>query len=102
MVLYTKFSRLSNSIITSLKILCWGSTVVGTQWPSFFANYCIYLIDLIDLIDLVIAVNITDIVVTVIIVIIVIKLDTFFNNIFININFIILIYSTRSAVGGFT
>ena len=40
MVLYTKFSRLSNSIITSLKILCWRSTAVGTQWSSFFANYC--------------------------------------------------------------
>ena len=48
MVLYTKFSSLSNSIITSLKILCWGSTAVGTQWPSFFANYCILILISID------------------------------------------------------
>ena len=44
--MYTKFSRLSNSIITSLKILCLGSTAVGTQWPSFFANYCITVLEI--------------------------------------------------------
>ena len=91
------FSLLRHSIIYCVVLLFIASFV----FLSFLIVY-VYLIDLIDLIDFVIAVNVTDIVVIVIIVIIVIKLDTFFNNIFININFIILIYSTRSAVGGFT